>query len=286
MLRSVFVGLFVALSCYPALSAQPPAHVWELQEIELRASRPYANPYVDLECWVELKGPGFSKRVYGFWDGGDVFRVRLVATAPGQWSCLPHYSLTAEEFNEAINHHYRKYGPMPFGQPVTSLIDHATDTTFGTGAYDVTSAAEPPGARPYFWQALRYESAEYMRGLGTFILSEGPRYRDLQLASDDLSPRKATGSSETGLDGWSFLMRRNRPVSGWRQQRSTAPAYVQKRDSRTSVMPANAFINKPAAPTDAEVAAALGLPEPALGNQWEDAPCSLVYRCGSHACFS
>jgi hypothetical protein len=35
-----------------------------------------------------------------------------------------------------------------------------------------------------------------------------------------------------------------------------------------------------------EIAAALGLPEPALGNQWEDAPCSLVYRCGSHACFS
>ena len=86
MLRSVLVGLFVALSCCPALSAQPPAHVWELQEIELRASRPYANPYVEVECWVELKGPGFSKRVYGFWDGGDVFRVRLVATAPGQWS--------------------------------------------------------------------------------------------------------------------------------------------------------------------------------------------------------
>ena len=210
---------------------------------------------------------------------------------------LPNYSLTADEFNEAITHHYRKYGPMPFGQPVTSLIDHATDTTFGTGeqapwitmhstgnkprdhaiyraierqfrlspaiptadlephytgwvhgnnvvdgeqaasgsdrdnyfsraqmygcvlsgglaghvhgtgAYDVTSAAEPPGARPYFWEALRYQSADYMRGLGAFVLSEGTRYRDLQLASDDLSARKAPGSSETGLDGWSFLMR-------------------------------------------------------------------------------
>ena len=187
---------------------------------------------------------------------------------------------------------------MPFGQPVTSLIDHATDTTFGTGekapwitmhstgnkprdhaiyaghraavpavarpcptpnlephytgwvhgnnvvdgeqaesgsdrdnyfsraqmygcvlsgglaghvhgtgAYDVTSAAEPRGGRPYFWEALRYGSAEYMRGLGEFMLSEGARYRDLQLASGDLSPRKAAGSSETGLDGWSFLMR-------------------------------------------------------------------------------
>jgi hypothetical protein len=544
MPRIFFVGVLVALCWCPTRSAQAPAHVWDPQEIELRAARSYGNPYAEVECWVDLQGPGLSTRVYGFWDGADVFRVRVVATAPGQWTWtsgsnqpgdtglngqrggfvaqdwteeekrqnpnrrgflrpdakghalqyadgtpffllgdtwlgaatwrlpltdapadpsyqadpgvtfqqavalrkrqgfnsvsmiaafptwasdqysatyadrkgiyyrnaweafgimvagdkptakgmhdehgyrpfemvpgsegladydrivpaffrsldrkmqhlgdqgfvamletirrdvappwqayfdfnesygrflqymvarygaynmifskvhfdiyLPGYSLTAAEFNEAITRHYRKYGPMPFGQPVTSLIDHATDTTFGTGAqapwitmhstgnkprdhaisaaierqfrltpamptsdlephytgwvhgnnvvdgeqaesgsardnyfsraqmygcvlsgglaghvhgtgaYDVTSAAEAPGPRPYFWQALRYESAEYMRGLGTFILSEGARYRDLEPASSDLLPRKAAGSSETGLDGWSFLMR-------------------------------------------------------------------------------
>jgi len=515
-----------------------------MREIRLQASRQYTNPYVDVECWVELRGPGFAHRVYGFWDGDDAFRVRMVATAPGRWSWrsgsnqpadaglngksssftarawteaeklanpnrhgflratpnghalqyadgtpffllgdtwlgaatwrlpltdaaaerdsapgadvtfqqavayrkrqgfnsvsmiaafptwasdqypatyadssgvyyrnaweefgvtvpggqptaksmhdergyrpfeivpgrqglpdfdrvvpeffqsldrkmellgaqgfvpiletvrrdvtppwkayfdfdrsygrflqymvarygaynlifskihfdiyLKNYSLTAAELNEAINGHYRRYGPMPFGQPATALIDHATDSTFGsgevapwitmhstgnaprdhgiyaaierqfrlspprptadmephytgwvhpnnfvngerpdpgstrdnyfsraqmygcvlsgalaghvhgTGAYDVTSAAEPPGPRPYFWQALRYESAGYMRVLGAFILSEGMRYRDLQPASDDLAPRRAAGSSEHGLDGWSFLMR-------------------------------------------------------------------------------
>jgi hypothetical protein len=77
----------------------------------------------------------------------------------------------------------------------------------GTGAYDVTSASEPPGPRPYFWEALRFQSAEYMRGLKAFVLSEGARYRDLVPASDNLVPRKAPGSSEQGLDGWSFLMR-------------------------------------------------------------------------------
>ena len=30
-------------------------------------------------------GPHFKKRVYGFWDGGKLFRVRVVATEPGQW---------------------------------------------------------------------------------------------------------------------------------------------------------------------------------------------------------
>ena len=544
MWRSVLTSLVLTMGGTVAGFAQPAVHVWEMQEVELRAARTYANPYTDVECWIDLKGPGFAKRIYGFWDGGDTHRVRFVATAPGDWSWrsgsnqpgdaglngssgsltaqdwsegekkqnpnrrgflrpdpgghalqyadgtpffllgdtwlgavtwrlpltgvaadpdyeaapgvtfeqavalrkrqgfnsvsmiaafptwasdqypntyadakgvyyrnawemfgvtvpggsptaksmhderghrpfelvpgseglpdygrivpaffrsldgkmrhlseqgfvamletirrdvappwkayddfdasfgrflqymvarygaftmifskvhfdiyLPKYSLTADEFNQAITSHYRKYGPMPFGQPVTSLIAHATDTTFGTGeqapwitmhstgnkprdhaiyaamerqfrltppmpsanlephytgwvhgnnvvdgeqaasgsdrdnyfsraqmygnvlsgglaghvhgtgAYDVTSAAEPPGGRPYFWEALRYGSAEYMRGLGAFVLSEGTRYRDLAPASDALSARKAPGSSETGLDGWSFLMR-------------------------------------------------------------------------------
>jgi Domain of unknown function (DUF5060) len=30
--------------------------------------------------------PGFSKRIYGFWDGGQMFRVRVVAPAPGTWT--------------------------------------------------------------------------------------------------------------------------------------------------------------------------------------------------------
>jgi hypothetical protein len=92
MLRSVCVGAVLALSWLSVLCAQSvvstrsAAHIWELQEIELRAARAYANPYVEVECWVELKGPGFSKRVYGFWDRGDVYRVRIVATTPGEWS--------------------------------------------------------------------------------------------------------------------------------------------------------------------------------------------------------
>ena len=46
------------------------AHTWEVQEIVLHAAKPYANAYKDVDAWVELKGPNFSKRVYGFWDGG------------------------------------------------------------------------------------------------------------------------------------------------------------------------------------------------------------------------
>ncbi len=45
----------------------------------------------------------------------------------------PKMSLTAEEFNEALNYHLEKYGPMPFGQPVSSLIDSSTYHRFGHG---------------------------------------------------------------------------------------------------------------------------------------------------------
>lgn len=60
-------------------------HVWEMQEITLESARDHANAYTDVDVWIELTGPGFSKRVHGFWDGGRTWKVRFVATAPGEW---------------------------------------------------------------------------------------------------------------------------------------------------------------------------------------------------------
>ena len=61
-------------------------HIWDKYEITLEAEVDYPNPYTDVEVWAELKGPGFAKRVYGFWDGGRVFRIRIAQTAVGIWS--------------------------------------------------------------------------------------------------------------------------------------------------------------------------------------------------------
>jgi len=69
-------------------SATEPAdsiHVWQKHEIALTCHRAYANPYTDATVWVDLAGPGFNKRVYGFWNGGSEFCVRVVATGPGTW---------------------------------------------------------------------------------------------------------------------------------------------------------------------------------------------------------
>jgi len=64
----------------------PQAHVWEKREVAFESRYTYANPYTDVIAWVDLNGPGFRKRVFGFWDGGGTFRVRFLATAPGTWT--------------------------------------------------------------------------------------------------------------------------------------------------------------------------------------------------------
>ncbi|HTF19575.1 MAG TPA: DUF5060 domain-containing protein [Chryseolinea sp.] len=63
-----------------------PIHIWEFQEVTLSATHDYKNPYTDVTVWVELSGPDFKERIYGFWDGGSTFKVRFVAPAAGNWS--------------------------------------------------------------------------------------------------------------------------------------------------------------------------------------------------------
>ncbi|MEJ2544290.1 MAG: DUF5060 domain-containing protein [Calditrichaceae bacterium] len=206
------------------------------------------------------------------------------------------YSLTADEFNEALTYHLKKYGPLPFGQIHTTLINNSTYLQFGhgdncpwltmhsvgnkprdhrvgeaietlfnlkppypainfepyytgwhheinppsgehppvnserdnyfsraqmygsvlsgglsghvhgTAAYDITTTGEPEGARPHIWDAMKYESANYMKYLKAFILSEGTKYQDLQPATQNIHPQKAPKSEDMGLDGWSYMM--------------------------------------------------------------------------------
>jgi hypothetical protein len=89
--RNAALGVLVCglLTVGPRLRAAPlasgEAHVWEMQEITFQSARAYPNAYADVELWIQLEGPGFSRKVHGFWDGGRTFKVRFVATAPGAW---------------------------------------------------------------------------------------------------------------------------------------------------------------------------------------------------------
>ncbi len=80
----LFIAMVVLTGTY-GRSLADTVHLWEKQEITLHAEKHYENPYTEVEVWVDLEGPGFEKRCYGFWDGDDVFRVRILAVAPGLW---------------------------------------------------------------------------------------------------------------------------------------------------------------------------------------------------------
>ena len=66
--------------------AKKTIQLWETNEIVLNAANSYENPYTEVMVWADLKGPGFDKRVFGFWDGDNTFRIRVTATAPGLWT--------------------------------------------------------------------------------------------------------------------------------------------------------------------------------------------------------
>jgi len=74
-------------------------HVWQKVEITLQAKNSYQNPYKEVSVWVDLTGPNFKKRCYGFWDGGNVFRVRGLATAPGSWNWVSGSNQADEGLN-------------------------------------------------------------------------------------------------------------------------------------------------------------------------------------------
>src|ERR1017187_3518798 len=76
-------ALALATSTVPLTAA---VHIWDKQELTFTSARSWANAYTDVTVFVDLTGPNFKKRIYGFWDGGQTFRVRLLATAPGTWT--------------------------------------------------------------------------------------------------------------------------------------------------------------------------------------------------------
>ena len=62
------------------------SQVWQRWEHALISTRRYANPYADVTLRVIYTGPvGRTLRGYGFWDGGDTFRIRCAFPAPGTW---------------------------------------------------------------------------------------------------------------------------------------------------------------------------------------------------------
>lgn len=85
MLWSLALLLGVPANAAPANNPMAETHVYEVLEETFLADRTYPNPYLDVDLWVTLVGPETTYRIPAFWDGGNTYRARLVATQPGTW---------------------------------------------------------------------------------------------------------------------------------------------------------------------------------------------------------
>ncbi len=105
---SLFLGLVCALGLLRTSSGAQnngahPAQLqtWQRWEQELTSSRVYTNPYAEVVLRVTYKGPG--NRIlhsYGFWDGGQIFRIRCAFPAPGTW----HWQTECSDSSDAGLH--------------------------------------------------------------------------------------------------------------------------------------------------------------------------------------
>ena len=85
----IFILTLYFLASINVFAQRDSYSVMEVVEVEFNSQEHYANPYIDVDVWIELRKSETENEVYRiplFWDGGNDFRARLVATSPGDWT--------------------------------------------------------------------------------------------------------------------------------------------------------------------------------------------------------
>ena len=149
--------LLLGWAALPGLAAG--VHVWEKQELVLTSTGTFANPYTDVTVWVDLTGPSFKKRVYGFWDGERTFRVRVLATAPGTWtwrsgSNPPDTGLAGKSGSFAATawtEEEKRKNPLRSGFLRPTANKHALELADGTPFFVIGDTWYATGANRFRW---------------------------------------------------------------------------------------------------------------------------------------
>jgi len=151
--------LLCFLAAWDSYGTSAVVHVWEKQELTFVSSNSFQNPYADATVWVDLEGPHFKKRVYGFWDGGHTFKVRLVATEPGTWTWTSgsspgdaglsgkRGSFRAIDWSDAAKHE----NPLRRGFLRPSRNGHALELADGTPFFVIGDTWWAAGTNRFRW---------------------------------------------------------------------------------------------------------------------------------------
>ncbi len=76
------------------------AQTWVAVEVAFESEKTYANPFNDVDIELLLCGNGRLYTVPGFWDGGNVWKVRFVCPSEGEWYFK---TVCTDESNSALH---------------------------------------------------------------------------------------------------------------------------------------------------------------------------------------
>jgi len=160
MLAARLLALPLACLIWGSLAgASSTVHIWEKQEVALTSARVWPDPYSDVTVWVDLEGPNFRKRIYGFWDGERTFRVRFLASVPGNWKWVsgsnppdPGLSGHHGEFQAiAWSEEEKKENPLRRGPLRATANRHALEQADGTPFFVIGDTWYAAGTNRFRW---------------------------------------------------------------------------------------------------------------------------------------
>jgi len=90
LLKLVIFVVACSAWCAPLLGQTADFHSqveqWGIQEISLRSSHNYTNPFKEVQFQCRFKSTGQNLLVDGFYDGNQAWRVRLMPESQGRWT--------------------------------------------------------------------------------------------------------------------------------------------------------------------------------------------------------
>ncbi len=132
--------------------------IWQRGDIVLHSEKQYDNPYTDVDVdAVFIHESGDEIRLYGFWNGGDEWRVRFAPTKTGEWTYTVYCSDPA---NTSLNGVAGTLTAVP-NDGATELDKHGFIRVSDNGRYFVYD-----DGTPFYWlgdtnwQAPNYVSVD------------------------------------------------------------------------------------------------------------------------------
>lgn len=203
---AIFLG---AVTAGPAFAADSDATLWQRWEQSLTSTAAYANPYRDVTLQVTFTSPsGRMIDGYGFWDGGNTFKVRTLFDEVGAWT----WQTTASNAADAGLHNQSgSVDVAAYSGPANPLYDHGMVQVDPSRRH--LSYAD---ATPMFWLGdtawiapMRATQAEWeaycddraARGFNVVQISPASKWSDTPTDTEG-NPPFQMGSTDTSLVQW------------------------------------------------------------------------------------